>query len=174
MALLLFAVMIAMVFLSCYAYNDIIPRVWNLVYFYFVFAFLYVIIFLVRLFPAAEPVVAFVRSRWSALAVATVLFCLVSSGSNLTTAWGDLFFKAKEYNTGMLKRYEVIKAAKASGQRTAVIEPLFLHRYQYPRTLFLNDIGTESNEFPNTCLSYYFGLDSIRLSCCQQESRHLE
>lgn len=174
LAALFYVLVVAMAFLSCYAYNDIIPRVWNLAYFFFVFAFFYLLLFAVRLFPLTEPLISFVRNQWSAFALATVMLCMVSSGSNLTIAWNDLLFKAKEYDAALVRRYELLRSAKADGKQNVVVEPLFLHRYEYPGTLFLNDLSMEPNEFPNTCLGYFFGLDSMRLSCCPQESRHLE
>jgi hypothetical protein len=169
-----YLMMVAMAFLSCYAYNDIIPRVWNLLYFFFVFAFLFLILHLTRLVPAAAPVVEFVRNRWNLFATLTLCLCLISGESNLNTAWNDLVFRAPEYDVAMTQRYEVFRTARENHQTTVVVEPVFRQRYQYPRSLFLNDLGVNPAEFPNSCIGYFFGLDSVQLSCCPQESRHLQ
>jgi hypothetical protein len=108
------------------------------------------------------------------LASLTVGLCLVSGESNLNIAWNDLAFRANEYNVGMNKRYEVFRTARDLKETNVVVEPVFRQGYQYPRSLFLNDLGVNPNEFPNSCVGYFFGLDSVRLSCCPQESRHLE
>lgn len=174
LAIAFYLMMVAMAFLSCYAYNDIIPRIWNLLYFFFVFAFLFLILHLTRLVPATTPVVEFVRNRWNLVATLTLILCLMSGESNLNVAWNDLVFRAPDYDVAMTQRYEAFRAARENRQTSVVVEPVFRQRYQYPQSLFLNDLGVNPAEFPNSCVGYFFGLDSVRLSCCPQDSRHLQ
>jgi len=174
LALASFIIMVSMAFLSCYAYNDVIPRVWNLLYFFFVLTFCYLLTFALRLYPVFEPVLQLFRSQRIAVAFVTLAICLMSSSSNITIAWNDLLFKASEYDDRMVQRYERLREARQAGLEAVEVEPLFNNEYQYPGTLFLNDLRAEPGEFPNTCIGYFFGVKEIRLSGNPPRSRHLE
>lgn len=77
---------------------------------------------------------------------------------NIFEAYKDVY-RGYRYAGEMRERINTIQAAKNRGETKIVVASVS----RPPRTLFATDLETDPRNFRNTCMSEYFGIESIRL-----------
>lgn len=95
-----------------------------------------------------------------ALLVLSVSFSFAALGSNTyKLARTDLFQLARPYHDYLVMRYQLIEQALANEQQRLVVAD---YPYEYPRTIFFNDIMRDPEHWRNICYAEYFGLEKIK------------
>jgi len=144
----------------------------------FVISFIYLIVLLSRKLSSSSIVqqVFSLQANYSTIVfLSFFVLCSISIKSNITTAWMDLLFKVREYDEKLMTRYAEIQKGKLAGVEVIGVAPLFDRQYQYPKTLFINDLTRDVAGFPNSCESNFFEVKAIKLNDCPTiESRHLK
>lgn len=90
-------------------------------------------------------------------AAALLLISLLGS-PNIFEAYKDVY-RGYRYAGEMRARIDAIQAAKNRGETKIVVASVS----RPPRTLFATDLETDPRNFRNTCMSEYYGVESITL-----------
>jgi len=100
------------------------------------------------------------RNTTIALSIGAILFILaVATNGRFARATNDLLLHVEPYHEYILHRYALIDKAIANKQYALIVPE---YRGKYPRSIYFNDIRTDSRDWRNVCYADYFGLERIK------------
>jgi hypothetical protein len=124
-------------------------RTINIIYFYFLIGFIYLIIILYyRMKKRRTDFIIY--SQWTKFLLIIVLFIQVFQENNIRTAYLDLISgKAFNYDKELRNRYRLIKNSSKDTIHVPILRSI-------PQTIFFKDITNDSKEWKNQVYDLYY------------------
>lgn len=154
--LIVFGFLIIGVFPVYYSLKWVPLRVVNLVYFFFLLGIIYLaFILFFKLKSQDKKFLTF--SKWTRYLLLVLVFIKLGGDNNIRKAYSDLFLgKAYNYDKALKKRYHAIKNNQSD---TLVVSELT----NLPKTIFFEDIRSNSKHWINQCYASYFKQKAIKV-----------